>query len=110
MTGLDAAGARPHPSGVAIQKRVVFAPEDVAVVRLVCGECGNDYGWHNGCKSIQVPTECPFCKVSWKGSNYESWMWVVQFLERTKEVSNPQSEPQFSIRLEVDIEGLRSPE
>ena len=105
MTDLDRAGAKPHPSGVAIQKRVVFAPEDVAVVRLVCGECGNDSGWHNGCESTQIPTECPFCQASWRGLNYESWKWAKQFLQLTKVVSNPQDEPNFSIRLEVDLGG-----
>ena len=105
MTDLDLAGAKPHPSGVAIQKRVVFAPEDVAVVRIVCKECGNDFGWHKGCVTERIPEACPSCGAEWYRQSYEFWNWVKKFLRLTRQVSNPQEEPKFSIRLEVEIEG-----
>ena len=56
MADLDRPGAKSNPTGVAIQKRVVFAPGDLATIRLVCKKCGNHLA---SCKAGYVPQELP---------------------------------------------------
>ena len=76
----------------------------------MCRKCGNDFVWHTGCVTDGIPDGCPSCGIEWQGQSYESWKRVKQFLRLTQPVSSPQDEPQFTIRLELDIGGLRSPE
>lgn len=83
---------------------MTFSPEDVAVVRLVCGECGNDYGWNNGSKSTEIPENCPCCEHPWKANDFRRWQWAVRFLHLTKALSRAKDDPRLSIRLEVDMD------
>lgn len=88
---------------MAIQKKVVFAPEDVAAVRLLCGDCGQETGWRKG-NPARFPDECPHCNISWRNLRPDTWEAARALHERLQALAFPTESPPFHVRMELGFD------
>ncbi len=82
-----------------IEKRIVFGPEDVLSIRLVCQKCGNEAVWIPGQKAWDLPSKCAFCTNSW-GNEYPALMAAAAEF-RAVVLHAREAEKRLSLRFEI---------
>ena len=89
---------------MAVQTKVVFAPEDVRAVRLLCGKCGQEVGWRTG-NAVRTHETCPHCNIAWSNLGPGQFAATQDLLAALEKLAFPGKETrQFHVRMEVDSE------
>lgn len=88
-----------------VDKRIVFRPKDIGVVRFVCRKCGNEAAWNPKSEQSHPPHECPFCETRWQREHGGLWETVRTLRRVLSFTSREPDDESFEVRFEIEDRG-----